>query len=187
VIRTFIAIAPSDPVLDDIERFQAELRQTQGDVRWVARAAMHLTIQFLGEVPEPEMAGIERALRETFAAQPPVEIESRGVGVFPNLKKPRVIWAGLHGAGLAELAERSEIALAPLGFPPEDRELTAHITLGRLRSMRGWEGLAAALRAASSRSFGTSRIDHAVLFRSDLKPSGSVYTPLAELPFGGAA
>jgi RNA 2',3'-cyclic 3'-phosphodiesterase len=186
VIRTFLAITPSAQVLENVEAFQNELRETGADVRWVAPSAMHLTIQFLGDVREAEMPGIERALVDSYRDQPPISIECRAFGVFPNLKKPRTLWAGIHGDGIAELAEHAEIALAPLGFPPEERDLRPHITLGRLRSTRGWEKLAGALKTEADRSFGACAVDRVILFKSDLRQSGPIYTPITELALAGA-
>ncbi len=186
MIRTFLAILPSAQTLEAVGSFQSELRETGGDVRWVEPASMHLTIQFLGDVRESEIAGIERSLAQSFREQPPIEIELRGSGAFPNLKKPRVLWIGLRSGGLASLAERTEIALAPLGFPAEERDFSPHITLGRLRSPRGIEQLIALLRESHDRAFGTSRIEHAILYKSELRSTGSIYTPMAELPFLGA-
>ncbi|MGH7858071.1 MAG: RNA 2',3'-cyclic phosphodiesterase [Candidatus Binatia bacterium] len=185
-MRTFLAIHPSAEVLGRIEAFQSELHDPGGNVRWVPPASMHLTIHFLGDVGESELGGVDRALRESLREQPPIEVECRGLGVFPNLRKPRVLWVGLHGEGLVELAERAEIALAPLGFPPADREFRPHITLGRLRSAKGVESLAAMLRTSAERSFGSTRVEEAILYKSDLRPTGSVYTALATLPFRAA-
>jgi 2'-5' RNA ligase len=184
VIRTFLAIHPSTEVLDRIGELQTDLSDLAGAVRWIAPSSMHLTIHFLGDVRETEMNGIERALAESLLAQEPIDVECRGLGVFPNLRKPRILWVGLHGDGLADLAERAEIALAPLGFPPADREFRPHLTIGRLRSSKTIDSLAPLLRSTTDRSFGASRVDHAVLYKSELRPTGSVYSPLATLPFG---
>ena len=185
MIRTFVAIQPSVEALGSIAVVQEELRGAGADVRWVKPEAMHLTLQFLGDVRESEMAGIERTLSSSFAEHEPFDVECRGLGVFPNQRKPRILWVGLVGDDLELLAERTEIALAPLGFPPADREFRPHLTLGRLRSMQGFDAIAAALRTSSERSFGTIRIDRAFLYRSDLRPTGSVYTALATFAFAG--
>ena len=185
VIRTFVAIQPSADALEGIAAIQEELRGAGADVRWVKPEAMHLTLQFLGDVRESEIAGVERSLSSSFAEQEPFDVECRGLGVFPNQRKPRTLWVGLFGEGLGQLAERTEIALAPLGFPPADREFRPHLTLGRLRSMHGFDAVAAALRSSSERSFGSSRIDRTILYRSDLRPTGSIYTVLATFPFAG--
>jgi RNA 2',3'-cyclic 3'-phosphodiesterase len=185
MIRAFLAIRPTDDVTSRLAEVQSELAESGADVRWVSAETMHLTIQFLGEVQESEVPEIERGLRQGLGALPPFDIECRGLGVFPNQKRPRVVWVGLHGPGIATLAERTEIVLSPLGFPPQERELTPHITLGRLRSARGWEALSRLLKASADRSFGLSRIDHITLYRSQLRPDGAVYTPLVRFPIAG--
>ena len=96
------------------------------------------------------------------------------------------MWVGLRGDGLAAMADAVEGALAPLGFPPEGREFSAHLTLGRVRSLRGWEALSRALQTHRERPFGRSRIVEATLYKSDLRPDGSVYTPLRVFPLGRA-
>jgi 2'-5' RNA ligase len=185
MIRAFLAIRPTDDVIDRLTELQSELGESGADVRWVPAETLHLTIQFLGDVREAELPELERGLQQGLGTLPPFEIECRGLGVFPNQKRPRLVWAGLHGAGIGELAERVELVLSPLGFPPEERELTPHITLGRLRSARGWEALARLLKASGDRSFGTSRIDHITLYRSQLRPEGALYTPLVKFSLAG--
>jgi 2'-5' RNA ligase len=187
MIRTFLAIQPSPEVLETLETFAGELRKTGGDVRWIKGDSMHLTIKFLGDVPEREIGGLSRALEERFVEQAPIDVEFRGIGVFPNMKKPRVLWVGLHGGGLGELVERAETALSPLGFPPEEREFTPHLTIGRFRSTRGWERLLAAIKDARDQSFGVGQIAKATLYQSDLRADGPVYTALTEFSFGPGA
>ena len=187
MIRAFLAIRPSDEILAAVRELQRELGDTGADVRWVSTDSMHLTIQFLGDVREHELPEIERGLREQFASVEPFELECRGLGVFPNWKRPRVLWAGLHGAGLTAVAESAETVLSVLGFPPEEREFSPHITIGRMRSTRGWESLSRALRERNEQSIAVCRIDHATLYRSQLRPDGAVYTPIVELPFRSIA
>jgi 2'-5' RNA ligase len=187
MMRAFLAIRPSEEVLRHLEEAQKELADCGADARWVSPEAMHLTVQFLGDVREAEIPELERELRERLRGIEPFEVECRGLGVFPNQKRPRVVWVGLHGAGLSEVAETVETVLSPLGFPPEEREFSPHITLGRLRSARGIEGLVRIVKASGERTFGKSRIDHVTLYRSVLYPDGAVYTPVLELPLGGAS
>jgi 2'-5' RNA ligase len=186
MIRAFLAIRPSDEVLRSLESLQKELAAGGIDARWAAADAIHLTVQFLGDVREPELPEIERGLRDGLRAVQPFDLECRGLGVFPNQKRPRVVWAGLHGDGLSALAEAVETVLSPLGFPPEERELVPHLTLGRLRSARGTESLVRMVKIAADREFGVSRIDRVVLYRSRLRPDGAVYTPLVQFPLDAA-
>jgi RNA 2',3'-cyclic 3'-phosphodiesterase len=185
MIRAFLAIRPTDDVIGRLTEMQSELAESGADVRWVSAETMHLTIQFLGEVQESEVPEIERGLRQGLGALSPFDIECRGLGVFPSQKRPRVVWVGLHGAGIGTLAERTEIVLSPLGFPPQERELNPHVTLGRVRSARGWDALGRLLKASGDRSFGTSRIDHITLYRSQLRPDGAIYTPLVRFLLAG--
>lgn len=186
MIRTFLAIRPADEVLRNLKAAQEELGQAGIDARWVSADALHLTVQFLGDVREAEMPEIERGLREGLAALPSFDLDCCGLGVFPNQKRPRLLWVGLHGDGLSLLAEATETVLSPLGFPPEERDFAPHVTIGRMRSARGVESLARIVKVSGDRNFGTSRIDHATLYRSQLRPEGAVYTPLVTFPFGPA-
>jgi 2'-5' RNA ligase len=183
MLRAFLAIQPAAEALRALRDLQRELGDVGADVRWVPVESMHLTVQFLGDVREAEVPEIDRRLRERFATIEPFDLECRGLGVFPNWKRPRVVWIGLHGDGLDAVAESAETVLSPLGFPPEEREFSPHITIGRMRSTRGWESLSRALRERNEQSIATSRIDHATLYRSQLRPDGAVYTPIVELPF----
>ena len=185
MIRAFLAIRPSDDVIQKLVELESELEEAGADVRWVSAGSMHLTLQFLGNVREAEMPEIERGLGEALAGIAPFDIECRGVGVFPSQKRPRVVWVALRGEGLSRVAEGAETVLSPLGFPPEERGFTPHITIGRARSARGAENLVRLLKANAERSFGTSRIGHATLYRSQLRPDGAVYTPLVEFPLTG--
>jgi 2'-5' RNA ligase len=186
-LRVFLAVHPSSEVLAEIERTREELAASGADVRWARADGIHVTIKFLGEVPEPELGGIERALGERLAELEPIDVEARGLGVFPNWKRPRIVWVGLEGEGLGMIADAAERALAPLGFPPEGREFAAHLTLGRVRSLRGWETLSRQLQTDRERAFGRSRIAEATLYKSDLRPDGSVYTPLRVFALGREA
>lgn len=183
MIRAFLALRPDDEVLKSLRAVQQELGQAGIDARWVGADAIHLTIQFLGDVREHELPEISRGLGEAVAAVKPFDVEFRGLGVFPNQKRPRVVWVGLHGEGIAALADVVETVLSPLGFPPEERELTPHITLGRLRSARGTETLVRIIRGSGDRVLGTSRVSSLTLYRSHLRPDGAIYTPVSTFPF----
>jgi 2'-5' RNA ligase len=186
MIRAFLAIRPTQEVIQSLLSAQAELDGAGADVRWVSADAVHLTIQFLGNVRETEVPQIESGLGEQLGALPPFEIECRGLGMFPNQKRPRVVWVGLRGDGIDRVAEAAETVLSPLGFPPEERDLTPHITIGRVRSGRGAEGLVRALKENADRSFGRCRIEEVILYRSQLRSDGAVYTPLVAIPLRGA-
>src|SRR5512138_974645 len=125
--RLFVALEPPEPVRRRLAAMAVELRRAAGrgadDIRWVAIENVHLTLQFLGAVPEERLPDVEEAVRAAAAAGRALSLEVRGAGGFPNARRPRVVWAGLAGdlTPLADVVAELGRHLAPLGFPPEDR------------------------------------------------------------------
>jgi 2'-5' RNA ligase len=108
-------------------------------------------------------------------------------GTFPSPKSPRVIWLGLSGQTeiLANLVKNLEQVFAPLGFAPEKRRFTPHLTLGRVRSSQGREALSRSLQTVSLPDFPELLVEQLVLFRSTLRPQGALYTPLRQIALRG--
>jgi 2'-5' RNA ligase len=189
--RLFVALEPPDLVRRRLAALADELRRAAGrageEVRWVPPTNVHLTLQFLGAVPEERVPAIEAALREAAAEARPLSLALRGVGGFPNARRPRVLWAGLEGdlAPLAALAAALGARLAKLGHPPEDRPFSPHLTLGRAREGRGAPGLAGALAGAAQEAPAPWRAAEVVLFESHLSPRGPRYEAIARAPLGG--
>jgi 2'-5' RNA ligase len=181
LIRAFIAVNLAPVTIEEIAKVQSALRATKGDIRWTRAEGWHLTLKFLGDIAQDQVTPIVEALRKAFHMQPPVRTIAQGLGAFPNLKRPRVVWAGLSSDGLNVLSEKSETALTSLNFPPEDREFIPHLTLGRVRSLRGWEQVLAIVKANEQTYFGESVIDHVTLYQSNLHPDGAVYYPLGSI------
>lgn len=188
--RLFVALEPPEPVRRRLAALMVDLRRAAGraadEIRWVPPENVHLTLQFLGAVPEERVAAVEAALRAAAAASRPLSLEVRGAGGFPNARRPRVVWAGVAGdvAPLAALAAGLGRRLAPLGFPPEDRPFSAHLTLGRAREGRGAPGLAGALAGFAEDAGTPWRATDVVLFESHLSPKGPRYEPLVHTPLG---
>lgn len=188
--RLFVALEPPDAVRRRLAALAVEVRRAAGraaeDVRWVAPENVHLTLQFLGAVPEERVAEVEAALRAAAAVAHPLALELKGAGGFPNARRPRVLWAGVAGdlAGLGALAADLGRRLAPLGFPPEERAFSAHLTLGRAREQRGAPGLAGALAHAAEATGVPWRAGEIVLFESHLSPRGPRYEAVARAPLG---
>jgi RNA 2',3'-cyclic 3'-phosphodiesterase len=188
-MRCFVAVDLSPDVRaaleDECERLRAVA--PRADVRWVRVAGMHLTLKFLGEVPEKMLAGIRNALSAAATATPPMVLACTGLGVFPGSSKPRVVWAGITEGlqDLGRLAAAVDRAVEPFGFAPERRPFRGHVTLARVRSPRGVRPLARAVEVAGCAPFGSWSASHVVLYRSRLHPTGAVYEPLATLPLAG--
>jgi len=181
LIRAFIAVNLAPMVIEEIAKMQSLLQIAKGDIRWTRPEGWHLTVKFLGDIAQNQIEPTLETLREALRTQPPLHVVAQGLGAFPNLRRPRVLWAGLSGGGLKALSETIETALMPLHFPPEDHEFTPHATLGRIRSLRGWERVLAVVKEHEQTRFGESLIDHVVLYQSELRPDGAVYRPLGSI------
>jgi 2'-5' RNA ligase len=150
----------------------------------VAPENFHVTLKFLGGVDGDRIGALVEALRGAADGQRGFAMEIAGLGAFPSLTRPRVLWVGV-GAGLeplSELAARVERVLAPQGFPPEERGFSPHVTLARVRAPRRAPALARALEAGAGRRFGRVAVEAIALMRSDLSPRGARYHALASVP-----
>jgi 2'-5' RNA ligase len=177
-IRSFIAIDLAEPVRAAIGALQRELAGMQADIRWMRVEGMHVTLKFLGAVDAPRLDAVHATVKTALHAQPALHVRAHGVGAFPSLRRPRVLWVGLQADGLVELAARADAAVTPLGFEPEKRAFTPHVTLGRVNTLRRWPALEAQLAGHLDDDFGSSDIDAVTIYRSTLRPTGAVYTPL---------
>lgn len=182
-MRLFVALDLAQDVHNNLLTLVRELRSAGADLRWVRPDGLHLTMKFIGEVPEAKRAPIEEALRGV-ASPEPVELHFRGLGYFPNPRRPRVFWVGIEASpNLAPLAAAVEAALEPLGIASEKRAYVPHLTLGRFKSPKGLSGLQEKIAALPATEFGRQQADAFYLYQSRLSPQGAQYTKLAEFPF----
>jgi 2'-5' RNA ligase len=191
-IRSFIAIQLSADILSAIADLQRRLKSQvpEGTVRWVQPKGIHLTLQFLGDVPSAKINSIAQAMTVACAPFHPFPITVGGLGCFPNAKRPRVTWVGVDEptGTLAALQKAVERAMVPLGFEPEKRAFHPHLTLGRTqrRATRDQaQALGALVTATQVTVLGQMDVDRVNLIRSDLRPTGAVYTPLTAAPLTG--
>ena len=184
-IRSFIAIEIPQPLKSRMEEIQRELRRTDADVKWVRPEAIHLTLKFLGSIRQEDVERISQALTPIVADGESFEVRVQGMGCFPNPRNPRVVWLGVDRGreALAFLQRAIEKRMAELSFPPEDRPFSPHLTMGRVRSPRGKAGLSQAIEKHKGVEIGIFQAREVILFRSELRPSGAVYTKLREFPF----
>jgi 2'-5' RNA ligase len=191
-VRAFIAIELERDVLKALNHLQAELkRQVRGDpVRWTASSGIHLTLKFLGSTPASQVAEIVSGIERACATFEPFSLTFAHLGCFPNLQRPRVVWVGLESASGALMAVQRAVEdeISPLGYPTEQRGFTPHLTLGRAQRSAAPEDLRALGRMIAEQQVGqvaSMRVEAVNLMRSDLRPTGAVYTSLARIPLGG--
>jgi RNA 2',3'-cyclic 3'-phosphodiesterase len=187
LIRSFLAIELPRPILGKIEEVQGDLRSTHADVRWVSPEKIHVTLKFFGNIEESRIDLIFTSIEEPIRDALPFSVRVRGAGAFPSSKNPRVIWMGLADGKemLISLQKQIEDRLAKIGFEPEDRPFQPHLTLGRMKSSRGKEELVRRMEKYTEEEFGAFQVERVVLFKSDLRPSGPIYTLLRVLRLGG--
>ena len=182
-LRAFLALRVAAEIEARLVELKQRLAASGAGVRWVRDDGLHATVKFLGSVEETVLASMRDALAAELAAFAAFDAKVKGLGVFPTMRRPRVVWAGLHAASAGDLAARVERIVAPFGFPPEARPFHAHITLGRVSTPSGWARLEAELRAREQEEIGTSAITELIGYRSDLRRDGAVYTKLWTIPF----
>lgn len=180
MIRAFVALDIPPTVKNELDKLISALGQSRPAVTWVKAARVHLTIKFLGNVHPEKIDGIKTALQDVSSRCAPFRLQPTGCGAFPSLKQMRVIWAGLKGdqEPLSALHTNVERALTSLGFPPEGRPFRAHLTLGRVKGPRELNSLQKALLAHQNFQAEAFDATELVLYKSDLRPEGPLYTPL---------
>lgn len=180
-IRVFVAATLAPSVNEEMTKVQALLRAAGGDVRWVRPRNFHLTFRFLGTVAPARVEKLLAALCDAVRHTPRLRVRVRGLGAFPTLDRPHVVWAGVAGRGLSGLAATLDAALTDAEFSSPragGQAFHPHVTLGRVRSRRGWKSVLPRVQRHLRHDFGDSPIDAVSLYRSDLRPDGAVHTVL---------
>lgn len=186
-MRLFVALDLNDAVRAEIATFCETLQAEFPSARWARIEGIHVTLKFIGEVPEESVEQIEGAL-SAVDSDSPVEMNFRGAGFFPNERRPRVFWIGIDATpNLAEMVARIETQLEPLGVSRESREFRPHLTLARISESRGIEKLRDALRRQGPVEFGAVRTSEMHLYQSELGRGGAKYTRLKSFAFAKAS
>ncbi len=185
-IRSFIAIELPDELRLELDRLETQLRSGKPPgVKWVDPDSIHLTLKFLGNIAIDRTGEITGAMEEAAQTVPPFHLEVKGLGVSPNLKRVQVAWVGISGeiAELGRLQQRIESNLAHLGFAPESRQFTAHLTLARLHHQaslderQGFGQLIAGTRFEAV----NIKVDAISLIKSQLTREGAIYSRIGSV------
>jgi 2'-5' RNA ligase len=193
-MRAFVAIDFPDAIHAALADQQAAFRaacQAQSryadEIRWTRPEGIHLTLKFLGQVPEDRLKLVTEAL-ELLGGFERFWVEVKGFGFFPNPRRPRVFWVGLEApAALQKLVTGLETAMEGLGFPREQRGFTPHLTLARFKSPRSQPALEALLKEREAIELGRFEVAEFYLFESKLSPAGATYRKVARFPGRPAA
>jgi len=177
-MRVFLAIDVPGEIRERLAAVQDQIRPATSAARWVAPESIHVTLKFIGEMPEKRCEEIDQALRGLTWKQ--IKVNVRGVGFFPGTRSPRVFWAGLEAASLEGLAREIDTRLERVGFDRERRAFRAHLTLARAKNNHLDKAMIEAADPFVETEFGAFTVDRIYLFESTLKAGGSVYTKLKE-------
>jgi 2'-5' RNA ligase len=187
-IRAFLAIDPPEDILQAMSRLQEKLmREIGGRISWTKPQGQHLTLKFFGDISTEDVKNICSAVQNRVTSEPSLNLKIEKLGVFPDARRPRVIWCGVTGdvENLSVLQRQLDSDFAGICFPGEDRPFQAHLTLGRIKDSRGLTGINEALKKYSAFAAGEFNCTELILFQSKLSPQGAVYTKLAEFALGG--
>ncbi|MBT9437873.1 MAG: RNA 2',3'-cyclic phosphodiesterase [Desulfobacterales bacterium] len=179
-IRTFIAFKLPKNIISSISEIQNRFKSYAFKARWVNPANIHLTLKFLGDINYTDIEKVSEAIINAVNSHTPVSLAVKGAGVFPGIKRPRVIWVGLTGEieKLVGIQNDIEENLEELGFPREKRPFRGHLTLGRIKGKINPKKLLDAIKKFEKFESELFTADKIFLFKSDLKSTGSVYTEL---------
>ncbi len=187
-MRLFIAIEIPYKILKGLEEVKNYLSGPNLRIRWVRLENIHLTLKFLGEVDEAMVKDIDMAMERLGESHVPFELAVRGMGCFPQVKRPRIVWAGIEtdvDGVLSSIHQGLETGLEDFGFIREKRAFHPHLTLGRIKAVYDTDKWSRRLGLLKDKSFGSFIADRLCLFQSILERSGAVYTKLKEVRLAG--
>ncbi|MFH2057278.1 MAG: RNA 2',3'-cyclic phosphodiesterase [Pseudomonadota bacterium] len=186
-IRTFVAIPIPKNISLFLNKIQGEIRENQIKASWVRTSSMHLTLRFIKETANEDVAPIIHAMKATAVTCAPFTLSAGGVGGFPDIKKARVIWSGVRGQmdSLKRVQLILEKNLGRAGLQADKKRFSPHVTLGRFKDRKDSMTLANIIENFEPYESDPCLMKKMVLFKSDLKPSGAVHTPLFEVEFAG--
>ena len=189
-LRTFLAIDLPSDLHEAIAKKQDSLRRELPQIHWVKSGNLHITLKFLGETPEAKIGDLKEVVQQAVKGISPFVMTLRGFGVFPDKRSPRTIWTGIDctQSVLDDLALQVEASVISLGFPEEGKPFRPHLTLARIKKDHREVGQAIEKAGvlADPFIFGRLLVEQVTLFKSDLRPTGSVYTKLWAVPLANS-
>jgi 2'-5' RNA ligase len=190
-LRLFIALAIPRNVQQEIGRVQSQLQRSspRGAIRWTRPEQFHVTLKFLGDVPATQVEALKVSVSRVCAGLPAIQLSAHGIGFFPNIQRPRVVWAGAGDdeGQLAELHRQLDEAARPFAPAEKPERFTGHVTLGRFKPGHpaAIEKLLARAEIHRQRRFGDWEAGQVDIFRSELTSVGAMHSLLASFPLAG--
>lgn len=176
-MRLFLAVPIDKSILSALAGAADRLRESRAPVRWVRPEGMHLTLKFLGDTGTERVTPLAEAVTGLTCNILPFPISVTGAGGYPNLKRPRVLWAGVmeNSGTIQHLVKSIEEETAKLGWEKETRRFSPHITIGRVKGNMNMARLTAAMEAIKDEHWGDQEVGEVVLYRSHLEKGGARY------------
>jgi len=184
-IRSFLALELGKFFKEDISRIIETLRTDKAKVKWVNPDSAHMTLHFFGQLSLDEIESLYAPLSRLASEYKSLELGLDTVGVFPSIKRPRIIWIGLRGDidFLQSLKTKLNYILKKHGFSPEEKKFIPHLTIGRVKDFKHDYEFSDRLRSVTYSSEGTAKVSEMIFFKSKLTPSGPQYTVLKTFLF----
>ncbi|MBI5119165.1 RNA 2',3'-cyclic phosphodiesterase [Candidatus Poribacteria bacterium] len=183
-IRTFVAVTMAGSLHKTLGEVIDKFSSSKASVKWVEPHNAHLTLKFLGNVEEARLAEVFAACEKAAKGFKPIDLEVRAVGCFPSMKRPRVVWLGIEkGAeAIRQLQQKVESELERIGFPREDKDFKAHLTIGRVKGQQGVQRLCGLLEEERNVFIGSMRAEKLSVMKSQPLSTGPVYTEMKAIP-----
>ena len=184
-IRTFIGMSLPGHIIDAIGKVQKKIKKSGFKMRWVKPEHIHIKLKFLGDITPDMVRPIISGMAICGKEHHPVQLYSKGVGVFPGLKRPRVLWAGIGGEtdSLQKIQNQLDECISKTGIPKENRPFKGHLTIGRFKGHADSKKLVSVIKEFSEFETEPFSAETLSLYKSDLTPSGAIYTLLETVSF----
>lgn len=181
-IRTFIAIQMPADIRQKLAEIGEELKKSGADAKWVAEDNFHITLKFLGNVTAGRMTAVSQVVGSVVERTESFHLVLSGVGAFPRLSRPSVVWVGISDGSdrVASLAEKIDAELGRLGFEREERPFSGHVTIARIRTSKNLERLKEIIEGLREQHVGVFGVESVAIMKSELRRSGPIYTAINE-------
>jgi 2'-5' RNA ligase len=182
-MRTFVSIEIPDDIKKKISELIEKAKLHLTPVKWVENKNLHVTLKFVGQVEDEKIMSITDCVKESIKGTKPFTLSFAGMGLFPNAEHPSVLWVGISkGSDKAkDLAEKIECRITKEGYRGEEKDFTAHLTIGRIKEKIDIDSLSKFVQKNGNVDLGSIKVDHVSVMKSTLRPAGPVYDEIEKI------